>query len=379
MAGKTHDSLGEDPVKQAGSLEKPESDDVADMPDYSSTSTGSSGSSGYSGGYGGGRSHGGVDRDDQTSGDETDDNEDTDGNEDDGEESDKLRADSDDDSGDDSGDDSTDDSGDDAGEDTDDSDDGSGDDGSGGGSGDDRRGGGRVSIDIQAMTTLIAAMERARDQIPEYQAEFRKILTDAGLDEVDVPGKEKLSQVVAWIEDELPHLRRRLALAQALEDRAGSGDRKHILPGGPPSRPPDGHILPGEAPRQRGPVVYDESKIPDDPPHVSRDNGRECASQLGTDADQSQVNDLIERLKGNQHDPYFAHGFTNEADASNVTALIESARSDGDPARANELEQLVTETVQTAGRGTGDVAPSDGFEDQWGQFTSAGQPSGAPA
>jgi hypothetical protein len=215
----------------------------------------------------------------------------------------------------------------------------------------------RVSMDIQAMTTLIAAMERARDQIPEYQAEFRKILMDVNLLEITYPEAERLPQVVAWIEDELPGLRRRLALAQALED-----DNLRIQPE-------------LRWPQPRTPVVYDEDHVTHHPPHVSVEHGRELVTLLNTQPD--QVGQLIAKLKGNQHDPYFAHHFTGEADPATLTAAIEAARSrdDVDPARVDELESLVRATVRTAARGTGELAPIDELHDRWGQFASGGAPS----
>lgn len=362
MAGKTHDTFGGGPVKQAGSLEKPELDEDADLPDYGSAYNGASTASTGSGGYGG--SSGTTQREATGDTEEPSDGAD-DGDDGDQPDSDEARTDgtSDSSAGDSGGDQQEDGSRDgwSSGPDGSESDpDGTGSDGP--------TGGGRVSIDIQALTALIAAMERARDQIPEYQAEFRMILTDAGLAEDGVPGKARLDQVVAWIEDQLPQLRRRLALAQALND--GGRGRPRILPD-------DVHLdgrpgtLPGEPPQDQ-PVIMDESAISGHPPHVSRDNARTCAARLSAEPGQARMDELITMLDGNQHDPFFAHEFTNSTEASAVRTVIDSMRSGpgADAGRADQLQRLVSDTVATARRGTGELAPSDGFDERWAGFTA---------
>jgi hypothetical protein len=214
---------------------------------------------------------------------------------------------------------------------------------------------GRVSIDIQAMTALIAAMERARDQIPEYEAELRKILSDVELIELRIPESRGLGSVTAWIEDELPGLRRRLALAQAIEN--GEFRTQPDYPRGP-----------------RRPVTYEEHHVPEHQPHVSRERGQESAVLFTAQSADPEADELIAKLKGNEHDPYFAHAFTNDADPSAVADTVEAARQT-DPAKAEELNSLLESTVQTAGRGTGELAPEDDFGDQWSQFADEAPPA----
>ncbi|NED96324.1 hypothetical protein G1H11_13500 [Phytoactinopolyspora alkaliphila] len=365
MAGKIQGDIdGESAGKVLGGLEKTPIDDVADVADsssYASTSDyygggGDGGGSDYTGYGNSGRGGGALDPEDS---DDSGDSEDSDSADSEGSED---LTDSED---------STDEPSDNEPSENDPSDnqmwtqpdehrtgDDTGDDTGGGTDGDGGTGDRRVSMDIQAMTTLIAAMERARDQIPEYQAEFRKILLDVDLLETAYPDADRLPQVVAWIEDELPGLRRRLALAQALED-----DTLRTQPdrGLPHARPP---------------VTYFEHHVPDHPPHVSTEHGRELVSLLTTQPD--QVERLVAKLTGNQHDPYFTHQFTGEADPADVTAVIEAARArdDIDPARVDELESLVRAAVRTAARGTGELAPGGDFDDRWRQFAPA---SGAPA
>ncbi|WP_129668079.1 hypothetical protein [Phytoactinopolyspora endophytica] len=218
---------------------------------------------------------------------------------------------------------------------------------------------GVVSIDIQAMTMLIAAMERARDQIPEYETELRGILTDVGLDEVDALNAPRFSQVTAWLEDELPGLRRRLALAQEIEDGGF-----HALPDRQPHSP-------------RQPVRYDEGRVLQHSPHVSMEHGQAAVTLFASRPDHNDVKELIAKLNGNQHDPYFAHTFTSEADPAAVTAAIDAARTqdDVDPAQVDQLANLIETTLRTARRGTGELAPEEGFEDQWAEVTGSGHPS----
>src|SRR5690606_20037315 len=118
----------------------------------------------------------------------------------------------------------------------------------------------KVSIDIEAMTRLVAAMERAGERVVELQGELRSILRGV---QVDTSDTNTFDQIAAWIEDELPGLRRRLALAQDLE-----GDS-------PRPRPDDPRV-----PVVRIPYVGDENLVPDYPPKQSYQAGQEAAQRF---------------------------------------------------------------------------------------------------
>lgn len=367
MAGKTQGDLGPDTGKVAGGLEKTPTEDTADAAAYDPASHSSyEGSNGGSSGapdYGGGGSSS-YSADDDTTGDTGGGTEDASAEEDsDG--SQEAHSGGSDDDGWEGGDESE---GDTTGDDT-----GQGEDQpemwtqpdkheTGNEENNNGHGSGWVGIDIEAMTTLIAAMERARDQLPEYEAEFQRIFSDVNIlqaYETLAPTASQLSAVTAWIEEELPGLRRRLALAQELE-------------GGTPY-----HAQPDSQPRR--PVTYDENQIPDHAPHVSAEHGRESALLFATPPDSTMVNKLVTTLRANQHDPYFAHELTVSADPEAVAAALEAARNQPnvDPARVDELQRLLETAVRTAGRGTGELAPAEDFQDQWGHLAGTAQPAGA--
>lgn len=364
MAGKTQGDLGPDTGKVAGGLEKTPTEDMADAAAYEPASYSSyEGSNGGSSGtpdYGGGGSSS-YSADDDTTGDTGSDTEDASAEEDsDG--SQEAHSDGADDDGSQGGDEPADDETGDTGEDQpemwtqpDKHETGNEENNNGHGSG-------WVGIDIEAMTTLIAAMERARDQLPEYEAEFQRIFSDVNIlqaYETLAPTASQLSAVTAWIEEELPGLRRRLALAQELE-------------GGTPY-----HAQPDSQPRR--PVTYDENQIPDHAPHVSAEHGRESALLFATPPDSTMVDKLVTTLRANQHDPYFAHELTVSADPEAVAAALEAARNQPnvDPARVDELQRLLETAVRTAGRGTGELAPAEDFQDQWGRLAGTAQPADA--
>lgn len=219
----------------------------------------------------------------------------------------------------------------------------------------------RVSIDIDLMIVLIAAMERAREQIPELAHQLRTILSDLDLDPSEVSGYDR---VTAWIDDELPLLRRRLALAQALED----GD---LIIGDPrpqptpvplptplpaPAVPPPGpdRIVAAPLPKRRE-VEWHGDFVTAVAPHEAGENGRRAAALLGQPDGTAEAAELI---RSHQADPYFAREFASNTDPS----FIADAPASTDDA---ELQALVRSTVATAQRSTGELAIDDAVREAW--------------
>lgn len=220
----------------------------------------------------------------------------------------------------------------------------------------------RVAIDIDLMIVLIAAMERARDRIPELAHELRTILSDLDLDVSDAAGAERAT---AWIEDELPMLRRRLALAEALEDgRPIPGPHPYPTPGPAPLPGP----VPLPAPRRSGPdviqplpgrreVVWDGDLIVAVPPHEAAESGRRAAMLIGQ-ADDASASEAAELIGAHQADPYFAREFASNTDPSFIPNAVTAAAGTG-------LEALVTATIATATRATGELALDDSTREAW--------------
>ncbi|RIQ12439.1 hypothetical protein DY240_27080 [Jiangella rhizosphaerae] len=207
-----------------------------------------------------------------------------------------------------------------------------------------------VSIDVEAMTRLVAAMERAGDQIVSLQDEMRTILSGVHLDTSDTA---RFDQVADWIQQELPGLRRRLAMAQDLLGEGGVSTQ-------PDHRP---------VPR---PYVGDESQISTKPVHESYDAARATAQRFGVPGDHETTRQLVADLRANRHDPYYARELVHSTDPETLVQAVVQAGDD-------ELAQLTAATVATAARGTGELAPPVGYEEQWAALRESDDPAVAAA
>ncbi|WP_318011407.1 DUF6571 family protein [Actinotalea sp. M2MS4P-6] len=157
---------------------------------------------------------------------------------------------------------------------------------------------------------------------------------------------------ITWTQDQIPGLRRRLAMAEALES----------------SRP--------EWPV--GTAVIDEDLLSQVAPETAVTNGREAAERL-RDCDGVPDEDLIALIEANQDDPYFASGFAGELspdELAELTVALSYHRTQYDNVHtAEEIDaanawygRLVTAmsaTLGTATRATGDLALPAGYADGW--------------
>ncbi|WP_198664337.1 hypothetical protein [Jiangella endophytica] len=208
-----------------------------------------------------------------------------------------------------------------------------------------------VSIDVEAMTRLVAAMERSGEQILSLQDEMRTILSGVHL---ETSGTARFDQVHAWIEEELPGLRRRLAMAQDLLGGGGIG-----------TQPDEHHPTPR-------PYVGDESQISTKPAHESYDAGRTTARHFATPHGDETTRTLVTELRANRHDPYYAREVAHTADPETLVRAVVQAGDD-------ELTELTAATVATAARGTGELAPPAGYEEQWAALRESDDPAVAAA
>ncbi|WP_026876495.1 hypothetical protein [Jiangella gansuensis] len=212
----------------------------------------------------------------------------------------------------------------------------------------------QVSIDIEAMTRLVAAMERAGEQIQALREEMRSILSGVHLTTSET---NRFEEVSAWIADELPGLRRRLAMAQDLAGEGGFSTQ--------PDRP--------QVPR---PYVGDESRLPVCPPSESYENARNTAQRFTLLHDADTTRQLVAELRAGRHDPYYAREFAHTADPETLVRAIVSA---GDGEGSAELTELTASTVATASRGTGELSPPAGYEEQWAALRESDDPEVAAA
>ncbi|HEU5159370.1 MAG TPA: hypothetical protein VFU43_20405 [Streptosporangiaceae bacterium] len=212
----------------------------------------------------------------------------------------------------------------------------------------------QVSIDIEAMTRLVAAMERAGEQIQALREEMRSILSGVHL---PVSETNRFEEVSAWIADELPGLRRRLAMAQDLAGEGGFSTQ--------PDRP--------QVPR---PYVGDESRLPVCPPSESYENARTTAQRFTSPHDADSSRQLVAELRAGRHDPYYAREFAHTTDPETLVRAIVAA---GDGEGSAELTELTASTVATASRGTGELSPPAGYEEQWAALRESDDPEVAAA
>ncbi|PZF80506.1 hypothetical protein C1I92_25600 [Jiangella anatolica] len=208
-----------------------------------------------------------------------------------------------------------------------------------------------VSIDIEAMTRLVAAMERASEQIVALREELRTILSGVHLDTAQTA---RFDQVADWIAEQLPGLRRRLAMAQDLLGEGGVG-----------TQPAEHRPVPR-------PYVGDESQVSTKPVQESYDAGRGAAQRFATTGDAESTRELVADLRANRHDPYYAREFAHTADPETLVRTVVAAGDD-------ELAELTAATVATASRGTGELAPPAGYEEQWAALRDSDDPTVAAA
>lgn len=216
-----------------------------------------------------------------------------------------------------------------------------------------------AKIDLEGMARLVGGMEDVAQYVPGIRNEFNKTLGRFFLP-VDVTSS--LTGVAGWASDELPGLRRRLALAQQIE-------------GMNPSWP-------------AGTVRIDESAISDMDPAQARQAGEDAAQALrdGRGVPDAELVELMDEMAG---DPYFAAGFAaalTPEELSQVVSRLSGRRSllDGSSTfEENEaanawypsLLSSMSRTVATATQSTGDLALPSGYAQSWVQAITEPTPT----
>lgn len=203
---------------------------------------------------------------------------------------------------------------------------------------DEGSGGTIVQIDIAEFRALIKGMESAHDDLDTADRLARATLGRLSLSE---SGMQRLRPVLTWLTDEMPGLRRRLALAEALS---------RTSPGLPNS------------------VTFTEESLTTLTPDQARREARRAAGLLDLTTPDS-VHELNGLLAAYGSDPYFAHEFALHTDPRQYAELIRSltpyeelpgylTKQDYDALLTN-----LADTVSLASRGTGELAmPPDWSE-----------------
>ena len=205
------------------------------------------------------------------------------------------------------------------------------------------------SIDLRAMATLVQSMTSAAKTL-ENSARSMQNTSEHVFGSVSET--QKITATAGWVRDQLPGLRRRLALAQQIEAQ---------VRGFQPT------------------VQIDEAHLSTVPPDVALKQGAAAANRIkesGTDLDPA----LIAHIAQNQSDPYFAAGFAQNLtpaelaklvldisrmrDAVPPTPAMPSALKDWDQ-KYTPLITAIGTTMGTATRNTGELALPADYAMQW--------------
>lgn len=208
-----------------------------------------------------------------------------------------------------------------------------------------------ASIDIKAMTGLVSAIGDAVSNLPYDEWGMN---TTLGSVDVDSSPSSGIGKVSAWAEGAVPGLKRRLALAQAIE-------AKH--------------------PSFQGVVKIDESKLSNLDPTAAQNRGAADAKKL-KDSNGKLDKDLLAEIAKYKDDPYFAAGFAENATPAELAQVVLAASRQRDTleqypgpdsqqdlkdwkANYGTLLDAVGTTIATATRNTGSLALPSDYAKQW--------------
>lgn len=195
-------------------------------------------------------------------------------------------------------------------------------------------------IDLEGMARLVGGLEDVARYVPGIRRELDRTLGRFSLPtDVTAP----LAGVSGWAADRLPDVRRRLALARAIEERR-------------PYWP-------------AGTVEIDESRLSTMPPAEAQRAGRDAALALrdGRGVPDAELVRLMDEMSA---DPYFAAGFAGAVppeDLARIVSRLSGNRRPLDGSQTYEenlasnawypsLVSSISRTVATATYGTGDLA-----------------------
>ena len=219
----------------------------------------------------------------------------------------------------------------------------------------------KVTIDVAGMGRVVRGIESGIETIADGQSALRGTLNRFDVSSARVWA---ISRAVTWAQDELPGLRRRLAMAEALEG----------------SRP--------EWPL--GVVEFDEVEISTMSPEAAQRAGEEAALAL-RDGRGKPDPDLVQQILDNADDPYFAAGFAKAVDAEELAAVVvrlQYARTPSGQLTPEEVTAAnqwyadllagMSQTLATATRSTGDLALPADYAQSWVDEITAEVPTQYP-
>lgn len=219
------------------------------------------------------------------------------------------------------------------------------------------------SIGLSAMADLITKMTDASETLTDSAGSIETTSSHVWGTAAEAA---KITQSASWVNDQIPGLRRRLALAQQIEAQTQ----------GPQST-----------------VDIDESLISNVPPDQAQKDGEDAARKL-KESDGKLDPELIAQITKYQNDPYFAAGFAKNMTPTQLSdALLKISRQRENMMRnptsstAAEIEKWKVDykalvsgmgtTLGTATRNTGDLAlPADFAKNYAAAITEGGTKGG---
>ncbi|WP_298321731.1 hypothetical protein [Haloactinopolyspora sp.] len=198
----------------------------------------------------------------------------------------------------------------------------------------------KAEIVIAEMRNLVTGVENGIENLTEAKSALTSALDRFNIDHTLGANVQK---AIDWGETELPGVRRRLSLAEALE-------------GSEPEWEP-------------GTAKIDESQISDVPPGEAERNGEEAALAL-LDSPGEITPELAAEIEENMNDPYFAAGFAKNADPEQLAAALDTLDAFVEATEIpmelrNRMVEAVGATIGTATRNVGDLAMPDDYQQQW--------------
>lgn len=208
----------------------------------------------------------------------------------------------------------------------------------------------KAQIIVNEFRNLVTGVENGKERLTEAKTDLTNAITRF---DIDHDLGTQVQNAIDWADTELPGVRRRLSLAESLEN----------------SNP--------EWPA--GSVEIDESKISQVSPEEAQQNGEDAAQAL-IDSRGDIPPEVIEEILANANDPYFAAGLAKNISPEQMASLLDTydalAEANGDQNHdmSDERQQLYTglgTLFGTATRNTGDLAMPQDYADQWSSAITA--------
>lgn len=214
----------------------------------------------------------------------------------------------------------------------------------------------KAEIIIAEMRNLVSGLDEGLFELRTAKS----VLTNyTSMYPVDHTLGPEVQQAIDWADEQLPDVRRRLAMAEALEQEPAPGW-------------PAGYV-----------EMADDTAISTVPPDEAKQNGIDAAEAL-LSGDGDLDPELAAEIQANMNDPYFADGFASAASPEELSDVIWEMNnkhqwlgSDENPdgeGRATYLSLLegIGGTLGTATRNVGTLALPNDYGQQWVDVLTSG-------